>query len=68
MRRGCQGTLGAARWRSSNLPADGHQICPVVAIRRAWQGLVQGADSFSGEGLGEADAVAAGLADVGVVH
>ena len=31
-------------------------------------GLVQGDHSFPGEGLGEADAVAAGLADVGVVH
>lgn len=30
--------------------------------------LVQGDHSFSGDGLGEADAVAAGLADVGVVH
>jgi len=40
----------------------------VVAIRRAAGGLVQGDDSFPGEGLGEADAVTAGLAEVGVVH
>ena len=40
----------------------------MVAIRRAAGGLVQGDDSFPGEGLGEADAVAAGLAEVGVVH
>src|SRR5208282_4830279 len=30
--------------------------------------LAQGDHSFAGDGLGEADAVAAGLADVGVVH
>ena len=30
--------------------------------------LVQGRYSFAGEGLGGADAVAAGLAEVGVVH
>jgi hypothetical protein len=40
----------------------------VMATRRAAGGLGQGDHSFPGEGLGKADAVAAGLADVGVVH
>ena len=31
----CQGTLGSARWRSREVPAGGHQICPVMATRRA---------------------------------
>jgi hypothetical protein len=39
-----------------------------VAIGRAAGGSVQGDHSFPGEGLGEPDAVTAGLADVGVVH
>jgi hypothetical protein len=47
-----------ARWWPSDLPGDGHQTCP------RW---LQGGYSFSCDGLGEADAVAAGLADVGVV-
>jgi hypothetical protein len=37
-------------------------------VRRRRVVLVQLGDSFSGEGLGEADGVAAGLADVGVVQ
>ena len=49
-----------ARWWPSDLPGDGHQTCP------RW--LAQGDYSFSCDGLGEADAVAAGLADMGVVH
>ncbi len=34
--------LGTAQWRPCVLPADGHQICPLVAIRRAVVGSVQG--------------------------
>ena len=43
-----------------DLPGDGHQTCA--------QWLAQGDHALSADGLGEADAVAAGLADVGVVH
>jgi hypothetical protein len=32
----CQGTSVNAQWRSGNVPAGGHQICPVMATRRAW--------------------------------
>ena len=57
------------------MPGGGHERCPLVAIGSA-QGwppdvpgwLAQRDHSLSGDGLGEADAVAAGLADVGVVH
>ena len=31
----CQGTLGTARWRSRDVPAGGHRICPLMATRRA---------------------------------
>jgi methionine-S-sulfoxide reductase len=31
----CQGTSVNAQWRSGNVPAGGHQICPVMATRRA---------------------------------
>ncbi len=44
---------------------------PTDWFRRDWPSLgwsVQAGDSFSGEGLGEADGIAAGLADVGVVQ
>jgi hypothetical protein len=59
-----------------DLPSGGHEFCPLMATRSAqwWPSdvpgrlLVQGDHSLPGEGLGEADAVAAGLADVGVVH
>ena len=58
------------------LPSGGHEFCPLMATRSArwWPSdvagwwLVQGDHSLPGEGLGEPDAVAAGLADVGVVH
>ena len=57
------------------LPGGGHESCPVVATRsaRSWPpdvpGLLgQGDHPFAGHGLGEPDAVAAGLADVGVVE
>ncbi len=49
-----------ARWRPPDLPSGGRQTCP------GW--LAKRDHSLSGDGLGEADAVAAGLADVGVVH
>ena len=52
--------MSCARWRPSDLPSGWPPDVP------GW--LVQGDHSFSGDGLGEADAVAAGLADVGVVH
>jgi hypothetical protein len=47
------------------------RFCPVAAIRRARQVSSRGSPPdhpFPGDGLGEPDAVAAGLADVGVVH
>jgi hypothetical protein len=50
--------MRGARWRPSVLPSGGRQTCPAG----------QRDHSLSGDGLGEADAVAAGLADVGVVH
>jgi hypothetical protein len=57
------------------LPMGGHESCPVVATRsaRSWPPevpglLVQSDHSFAGHGLGEANAVAAGLAEVGVVE
>ena len=40
----------------------------MAAITRGLVWLVQGDHSLSGEGLGQPDAVAGGLADVGVVH
>jgi hypothetical protein len=57
------------------VPGGGHELCPLVAIGSA-QGwppdvpgcLAQRDHSLSCDGLGEADAVAAGLADVGVVQ
>ena len=55
-----------ARWRSRVLPGDGHGFCTVGPSRSARLG--QGHHSFAGQCLGEADAVAAGLADVGVVQ
>lgn len=48
------------RWWPPDLPGG------VVATGRV-VGLGQGFDSLSGEGLGESDAVTAGLAEVGVV-
>ncbi len=54
-----------ARWRSRVLPGDGHGFCTVGPSRSGRLG--QGAHPLACEGLGEADAVAAGLADVGVV-
>ena len=42
----CQGTLGTAQWRPCVLPADGHQICPLVAIRRAAVGQFRGVTPF----------------------
>ena len=61
------------------MPAGGHENCPVMANRSAHRGfggvgvghgrrLGHRCDSFPGECLGEADRVAAGLADVGVVQ
>ena len=57
------------------MPGGGHEVCPLAATGSAqWRPpdvpgwLAQRDHSPSGDGLGEADAVAAGLADVGVVH
>ena len=59
--RNCPETvIRTPRWWPSDLPGDGLQT------RRGRLG--RGDHSFPGEGLGEADTVAAGLADVGVVH
>ena len=63
----CQGTGGTARWRSRELPGGGQENCPGVASDGR-RGSGQGVHPLAGEGLGEADAVAAGLADVGVVQ
>ena len=52
--------MGGARWRPPDLPSGGRQTCPRL--------VSSGGSLLSGDGLGEADAVAAGLADVGVVH
>ena len=55
------------RWRTAELNGGGHRICPdAVATGRGWSG--EGLHPLSGEGLGQADAVAAGLAQVGVVQ
>ena len=64
----CQGTVGTARWRPRVVPANGHQICPVAAIRHARVALLQWLHPGSGEGLGQADAIAGGLAEVGVME
>jgi hypothetical protein len=58
------------------LPSSGHENCPLVATRSArswpsdvpWGGSSQGVHPLAGHGLGEPDAIAAGLADVGVVQ
>ena len=58
-----------------DLPGDGHENCPVVAMGSAQLLAITGpgwsaqwAHPLAGEGLGEAHAFAAGLADVGVVQ
>ena len=73
----CQWPLVSARRWPVFRPAGGHENCPLVA---SWfarvggvgaghrVGLVQWHDSLSVQGLGEADGVAGGLADVGVVQ
>jgi len=57
------------------VPGGGHKLCPLAATGSAqwwppdvpgW--LAQRDHCLPCDGLGEADAVAAGLADVGVVH
>ena len=52
-----------------DMPAGGQQICPLIGSAGlaiiGWS--VQSRYSFSGECLCEADGIAAGLADVGVV-
>ena len=50
-----------ARWWPPDLPGGGHRSGP-------GPGLGQGFHPLAGEGLGEADAFAAGLAEVGVVQ
>jgi hypothetical protein len=58
------------------LPSGGHESCPLVATRsaRSWPPNVagarlgQGVHPLAGHGLGKTHAVAAGLADVGVMQ
>lgn len=74
----CQRPVGTAHGRPAEVPAGGHENCPFAARSSAhwvvvdpavWRaGSVHRGDSFSGEGLGQADGVAAGLAEVGVVQ
>ena len=65
---GCQWPVGSARWRTAELPSCGQQNCPFVADRFAHCSVGQWRHPLSGGGLGEADAVAGGEDDVGVVQ
>ena len=65
---GCQWPVGSAQWRTADVPAGGQQNCPLVASRVAHSSVGQWRHPLSGGGLGEADAVAGGEHDVGVVH
>ena len=56
-----------ARGRPRELPGDGHGICPVLAITGPGCSA-QGAHPLAGQGLAEAHAVPAGLADMRVVQ
>ena len=64
----CQGPVGSARWRTVGLPVRGQQNCPVVARCSARSSVGQWRYPLAGGGLGEADAVAGGHDDVGVVQ
>ena len=64
----CQRPVGSARWRTAELPAGGQQNCPFVANRTARGSVGQWHHPLAGGGLGEADAVAGGEDDVGVVQ
>ena len=64
----CQGPVGSAQWRTVELPVRGHQNCPVVAGCSARRSVGQWRHPLAGGGLGEADAVAGGHDDVGVVE
>ena len=59
-----------AQWWPREVPGGGHGICPggLLATTRSLSWLVQGGHPLAGECLGESDAVAAGLAHVGVVE
>ena len=65
---GCQGPVGSAQWRTVELPVRGQQNCPVVARCSARGSVGQWRYPLAGGGLGEADAVAGGHDDVGVVE
>ena len=65
---GCQGPVGSAQWRTVELPSRGQQNCPFVANRFARGSVGQWRHPLAGGGLGEADAVAGGEDDVGVVQ
>ena len=64
----CQRPVGSAQWRTAELPAGGQQNCPFVANRTARGSVGQWRHPLAGGGLGEADAVAGGEDDVGVVQ
>ena len=64
----CQGPVGSAQGRTVELPVRGHQNCPVVAGCSARRSVGQWRHPLAGGGLGEADAVAGGHDDVGVVE
>ena len=64
----CQWPVGSARWRTVELPGGGQQNCPLAARCSARRSVGQWRHPLSGGGLGEADAVAGGHDDVGVVQ
>ncbi len=64
----CQWPVGSAQWRTVELPVGGQQNCPVVARCSARSSVGQWRHPLAGGGLGEADAVAGGHDDVGVVQ
>ena len=64
----CQWPVGSAQWRTVELPVRGQQNCPVVARCSARGSVGQWRHPLAGGGLGEADAVAGGHDDVGVME
>ena len=60
--------MGFAQWRTVELHSRGQQNCPAVARCSARSSVGQLRHPLAGGGLGEADAVAGGEHDVGVVE
>jgi hypothetical protein len=63
----CQRSIGRAGWRVAVLPGRGKQIYPAVAGGSPLAHRMKGVP-HAGGGLGEADAVAGGEHEVGLVH